>query len=792
MAGTHGSRKYQCTICSRSFGRKDILYRHMQIHDESRPPPISRKKSCAACIKSKIKCQAGQPSCSACLRKGLPCIYEPPLRKRRANDTPGADALNQQPEQQALQEGSTLTIHYGHQLSPGGYETTAYHSLNPGSDGSQPFGQQLHESYNDFPAMMLDPVQLDDFNISSESNLGWIFGDFPESFTGLVESGDSAGTTISDTTKLNLPLAQDSHHNLAHEEMLSPLPTPIPQDRCHPNDPWPMEWHSTPAPRLVLPKLGAPGEEILARHYPTDRIDAALSTMMQEILRLPMERSPWQAVLVDFPDHAKLDHCIDMYWVHFQRILPIVRRPTFDPAKSPLVALAMACIGACYTAFEGAKAFADALSEFNRRLLVFMAETDPRFARTEAYVTAQLLQGTHGYCSGSKRLFECSEGWRSSLVHNTKCMGLFRERAPMAQKGGNLTERWHAWVAQEKLRRLAWAVYEYDSSSSYLHNLRPYISVAEVRMSLPSSQAHWEAESPQAWASLHPWTDRPRPLAFRDAIRTFFDGAEPRPVDKLTDERHRHIIILTLMRMLWTLKEIKRSPICDLVDTDDHQGRDQRNLLKVVDKFQRVSIVKESPRGTVDMDVVRRYQLVHLAHFFAAGDLMNWLYPLLRGGTEATRAREPMGKWADASASRVRELAYHSAQVLAVIRNYPCNLPLEAFNAFHAGVVLCCMASLLPEDSQPQAGRPILTLDKLAEREGQEALNQDAIDAWILEGGSQIVGVFGVPVLASRVGKWQVLEQTADILRGMRVWGIAQNFLNVITELLGTHRDEHT
>jgi hypothetical protein len=38
-------------------------------------------------------------------------------------------------------------------------------------------------------------------------------------------------------------------------------------------------------------------------------------------------------------------------------------------------------------------------------------------------------------------------------------MGLFRERAPPAKEGNSLKERWHAWIAQEKLRRLAWAVY---------------------------------------------------------------------------------------------------------------------------------------------------------------------------------------------------------------------------------------------------------------------------------------------------------------------------------------------
>lgn len=267
-------------------------------------------------------------------------------------------------------------------------------------------------------------------------------------------------------------------------------------------------------------------------------------------------------------------------------------------------------------------------------------------------------------------------------------------------------------------------------------------------------------------------------------MRKFFDPAEKDPFSRITDEQHRHLIILTLMRMLWTLKEIKGSPICELVDLNDHQGRDQRNLLKVVDTFESATQSSTIARRTLQMETARRYQLVHVAHFFAAGNLMDWLYPLLRGGAETVRAKEPMKKWAGENPSRVRELAFHSAQVLAVIRKYPCNLPLEAFNAFHAGVVLWCMALLLRQDLQPQAGRTAIRLDQLTE--GHESSNQELVDRWILEGGPWIVGAYGVPVLASPTGCLQVLEQTAEILRNMRVWGIAQNFLNVIMELLDT------
>ena len=65
----------------------------------------------------------------------------------------------------------------------------------------------------------------------------------------------------------------------------------------------------------------------------------------------------------------------------------------------------------------------------------------------------------------------------------------------------------------------------YDSSASYLYNQRSYVSVTEIDMDLQSSTEHWEAESVEAWAALHPWTDSTQPNhRFKTVIRSFFDG----------------------------------------------------------------------------------------------------------------------------------------------------------------------------------------------------------------------------------------------------------------------------
>jgi hypothetical protein len=64
-----------------------------------------------------------------------------------------------------------------------------------------------------------------------------------------------------------------------------------------------------------------------------------------------------------------------------------------------------------------------------------------------------------------------------------------------------------------------------------------------------------------------------------------------------------------------------------------------------------------------------------------------------------------------------------------------------------------------------------------------EPMSQGDTD-WIQFGGSRTVSLHGVPDLCCSRGQMQVLEQTAEILERMQVWGIAHNFLAVILQMI--------
>lgn len=70
------STPYSCSICTASFKRKDLLDRHIQIHDIARQP-ISRNRShraCDRCSKLKTRCDNGAP-CARCERGSHECTY---------------------------------------------------------------------------------------------------------------------------------------------------------------------------------------------------------------------------------------------------------------------------------------------------------------------------------------------------------------------------------------------------------------------------------------------------------------------------------------------------------------------------------------------------------------------------------------------------------------------------------------------------------------------------------------------------------------------------------------------
>ncbi|KEF51214.1 uncharacterized protein A1O9_12717 [Exophiala aquamarina CBS 119918] len=765
---------------------------------------VARHQSREKWPASKIRCLRERPYCSSCLKRRLPCEYEVPHKPGTPNSLSSSSAPRAQSKSpgidRALQDdalhdafipmaNSNPSAASAINECMSSVTTTDHMTLDEGFT-LRGTGQAQSQAppVIDFSSMFADNNCFS----TLDTNLGWIFSNnFEDIFASIPPSPGAAEPKATVGLPVERPELQKFQtgdlllNDLDTQIAIPDLPLPTPRDRCSPDDAWPMEWHASTEQRLVLPSLGQSSDGQLIEFgsfYSLSPITETTRATMSGSIRIPLQRIPWQAVsLANFPSKEKLDHCIDLYFRHFDYIFPILHRATFDPAEFPLLTLSAACIGACYTTFYGAQTFSNSLSELIRRLITFMAEYDQRFVRTEYYVISQLLQSVQGYCCGSRRLFELSESARSALVNNAKNMGLFRYRVPPIDENLNLEGRWREWIRQERLRRLGWAVYELDSSVSYLHNNRPYLSNADIDMEMPSAPEHWEVQSAQAWGALHPWTGRtPRPLRFRPLIRSLFDDTE-RALAKL-DRSHDRIVLLTFVQMMWGVKEMKASPFGDMIPGTVQASEGQMKLQGLIDRFL---YLRTNPVAAATLTrrelacAFRQVQMIHMSHLYAAGDLMDWLYPLLRRGPEYESAKARMMKWASQDAVQVREVAFHSSQTLAVFREHQANFPHEPFTAFHAGAVLWCVADLLPKSSSMHTS-PGIRLDRLVSHERETV----AVKEWIQTGGPQVVSIYGVPNLTAKDGKTQVLEELAALLKRMKPWGIAHNFLKVVTRLM--------
>ncbi|KAF4439163.1 hypothetical protein FACUT_4345 [Fusarium acutatum] len=584
------------------------------------------------------------------------------------------------------------------------------------------------------------------------------------------------------------------------EALVSGLPTPNPREDCGPDDPWPMEWHARKVHRLQIPPL----EDVQGTFFhrpcfsPGMYIDVSVFDEMQRLINICSQRTPWGGALdpesLTLPDAPKLNYCIDLYFTNFAQVLSVVHRPTFDPRESIVVTFSMVALGVLYSSFPRAKEFSLALADHTRRILLFMEEYDRRFVRTEHHLTAQLLLGFYGYCSGSQRLFELSETSRGSLVTNARRIGLFNaERSPSAAEREKTTDsaeilqaKWHGWTRKERLRRIAWAVFLYDASVCYLHNMRPYLSISEVCMNMPSPASEWEAETPHSWVASRLCTNGyPPRLTLRYLLRSLVENKSASPLVDIKEDLHRSLLVCSLVRMVWTTKEICSNPVHDILPGPNIDVQ-KESLLATLNCFLEPAHDEISGfRSFKDTTfLVRRLCAVHMGHLYGCGELMNWIYPLLRNKDMDGSLERRMRYWLADRPEMVRKAMYHASQILGLSDRFADHGPYQSFSVFHAGVVLFYLARLCllsPKDTALQQPSEHLQLDFLGPTCDVYAVR---IEQWLKGSFLATVGLQGVPDLVSRQGLFQILEIVAKMLQQMQVvWGVAENFCKIILKL---------
>lgn len=97
---------------------------------------------------------------------------------------------------------------------------------------------------------------------------------------------------------------------------------------------------------------------------------------MISLLTVPFKKQPYTHLDISmekFPSNELFNDFIKLYFENFHGVLPMIHVPTFRPEACPSILLtAIATIGARYHHAEGAKEFADSLSELSHRAMTWM------------------------------------------------------------------------------------------------------------------------------------------------------------------------------------------------------------------------------------------------------------------------------------------------------------------------------------------------------------------------------------------------------------------------------------
>ncbi|KAK5026861.1 hypothetical protein LTS07_007159 [Exophiala sideris] len=614
---------------------------------------------------------------------------------------------------------------------------------------------------------------------------------------------------------------------------LAEVADPVPVERDVDSNPWPFEWHATKDDRkIVLPVLRSigssrarnstqlTGPEATQRDLQffgaMDTLDTTKRANIVQLLSLPLTRTPWQedvSILGSLPSPDILHHLIDLYFLHFHELWPIIHQPTFNVSKAPTIQiLSMACIGACYSGLDNSLDFADNLAELCRRTSSWMAEHDPQFLRSPSYGVSLLLQHIHAIGSGSRRLFEMTDSSRSRLVSIGRHMNLFSaglqaSRSEHSSRTGDRYDNWLEWIKREQVKRLIWFIFEFDCFYTAFSKQPPCIKFEELPPDFPCEELHWEAPTAYAWASS-PYQTPPRGLPTMQTLRALLSRDADivfslKPFDHLS----KRLLLRCLGRCLESIQEQMESGVYNVL-WEDSAGRAvmaatrSRISKSVMSVYQ--SSWEEISQGTSLRVALRIAIAAHYSHIFAAGRLTGLTTRVARRRAGEHNASRVLPNPANSGRNTphddefikaafredprsIRELMWHASQVIYLQRRHPFNTPHEPLSVFLAGLSLWAFLKYFdPETGDAQSGVSV-QLDEPSFCSPPET--RQAIKDWIDKGGKTYLE--GVGDVRSSDAPKRILTLCVNMTRRLQVWRMASKVSEIFARLLQREDQEY-
>ncbi|KAF9453936.1 hypothetical protein P691DRAFT_811707 [Macrolepiota fuliginosa MF-IS2] len=541
-------RLHRCDTCDSQFTRSDLLTRHKKSCNN--PSSRARRRSCLACMESKIKCDRQAP-CAKCVAKGTECVYGPATRKSLGS-TPIAEASI------PSTGGSSRISHAaGPKISQPTYIITSYPNRLRASPSSQPnspsdtsftssssASERTPEPVYPISASTMvyvrDPegypqqAQLPGLPVKPSTqtpdSIPSVQPDFSSValYTGgyMTEPIVEANISESESRTTDDQLAPvSSHLSSAYGDVLAPFFTTIfPQ--------------ASPASRLTevtlnIEELNVRGD--LLEDSPFARLLKQSSPPCIPNLTFAVgdiKPDPYQTFEIDqaqgrlqavspLPTCAELQQYLQMFFTTYLTQLPIVHAPTFRAEKkSPVLLSAMQACGALFVGTKRATDFISRTLSCARETLVqdFAKKSTDLLDQIQLILAVVLLQ-TIGLFHKDMDQRASSSIYHGMLVMMIRQTGLITCNAnwqPRCIDECNLESAWFDWARHEMAKRaILWSLMHDCCHCIYFALPSSYHS-QEVTLGLPCENALWQASTAAEWYMV---LQRPSPYGTTQASR---------------------------------------------------------------------------------------------------------------------------------------------------------------------------------------------------------------------------------------------------------------------------------
>ncbi|KAM0753457.1 hypothetical protein T439DRAFT_155611 [Meredithblackwellia eburnea MCA 4105] len=328
---------------------------------------------------------------------------------------------------------------------------------------------------------------------------------------------------------------------------------------------WPMSWDpmkADSAMEIDMRLEDAAPETLLREHRAlVPRFDESARLTILETLRFSSLTDHEYHSLYTTLSRVKLstfDLMVQFYFQHFHVTYPFIHVPSFNPkSTSGFLLLAIIAIGALHSHLEGSLQLARTLLEVSRRGTEHLVNRDNRIARTLPMIQTMVLWTTVKWM-GSPRMMELAQVFREVATTCLRRLRVFDGTSPPPlPPTATLKERWYAWVLGEERKRTGLVCFALEMELTTLLDLPPSLSISELRLYLPSSEALWSAPSPEAWAHLNNTSFRPNnKIRIADLIQRLSVPEEPQPDSSAISPFAAHVLFKALHSLKFTVLQL--------------------------------------------------------------------------------------------------------------------------------------------------------------------------------------------------------------------------------------------